>query len=95
MELDTGSSVSVISLETLKRLYPGWVGGLRPANNVLIDFQKNPVPMLGVDKFWVKCWHFSGLLDLLVVGGHCTSLLGLACFAPLGIEVTGVHQSQT
>lgn len=92
MELDTGSSRSLISLETLKRLCPGW--GLKPPDYVLVDFQQNPVPMLGVGKFQVKNQQFDGLLELLVVEGHRISLLGLTQFTPLGIKVTGVHQSE-
>lgn len=52
------------------------------------------MPVLGMGKFQVCYWDFDGLLDLLVMEGHHTSLLGLAWFAFLGIEIQGVHQTE-
>lgn len=87
MGLDTGSSGSTISSEPLG-------GQLNPPDYILRDFQQNLLLMLGAGKFWVKYWQFNGLLDLLVVEGHRTSLLGLTWFVPFGIRVMRVHQSE-
>lgn len=53
MELDTGSSISLISSETLKKLCPRGGPGLTTLDFILLDYQHNQVPMLGVGKFCV------------------------------------------
>lgn len=44
--------MSIISAETLKKLFLG-EGRLEPPDYVLVDFQYNLVPMLGVGKFQI------------------------------------------
>ena len=91
MELDTGSAVSIISAETLRRICPRGGPKLQKPRYTLIDFQRKAVPILGQGKFKVRYGKFNGKLDLLVVKGRCTSLLGLAWFEPLGIGIQGVN----
>ncbi|XP_060110491.1 uncharacterized protein K02A2.6-like, partial [Heteronotia binoei] len=92
MEVDSGSSISIISEETLRDLCPGRWFQTRPADFVLRDFQKNPVQTAGWARVNVERGSFKGWLDILVVKRQLTTLLGLAWFKPLGIRLEGVGQ---
>ncbi|XP_053229110.1 uncharacterized protein K02A2.6-like, partial [Podarcis raffonei] len=93
MELDTGSTLSIISAKTLRKLCPTGGPKLRPAPFTLRDFQKRKVPTMGVGTFRVQYRGRTRQLDLLVVKGSYISLLGLAWFGPLGLAVTGVNHT--
>ncbi|XP_060126817.1 uncharacterized protein K02A2.6-like [Zootoca vivipara] len=93
MELDTGSTLSIISARTLRELCPNGGPKLRPAPFTLRDFQKRKVPTMGVGTFRVQYRGRKQQLDLLVVKGPYVSLLGLAWFGPLGLAVTGVNRT--
>ncbi|XP_060100949.1 uncharacterized protein K02A2.6-like, partial [Heteronotia binoei] len=95
MEVDSGSSISIISEETLKRLCPRRRLHTRPADFVLRDFQKNPVHIVGWARVNVERGSFRGPLDILVVKRQLTTLLGLAWFQPLGIQLVGVDHMRT
>ncbi|XP_060094731.1 uncharacterized protein K02A2.6-like, partial [Heteronotia binoei] len=95
MEVDSGSSISLIAEETLRELCPRQRLQLRPANFILRDFQKNPVQIAGWARVQVERGSFYGPLDILVVKRQLATLLGLAWFKPLGIRVEGVGQTLT
>ncbi|XP_060116324.1 uncharacterized protein K02A2.6-like, partial [Heteronotia binoei] len=95
MEVDSGSSISIIAEETLRKLCPPQRLQLRPANFILRDFQKNPVQIAGWARVQVERGSFYGPLDILVVKRQLTTLLGLAWFKPLGIRLEGVGQTLT
>ncbi|XP_060119763.1 uncharacterized protein K02A2.6-like [Heteronotia binoei] len=94
-ELDSScKSISIISEETLKKLCPHRRLQTRPADFVLRDFQKNPVHIVGWARVHVERRGFRGPLDILVVKRQLTTLLGLAWFNPLGIQLVGVDHLQ-
>ncbi|XP_060126555.1 uncharacterized protein K02A2.6-like [Zootoca vivipara] len=97
MEVDSGSALSVISAETYHHIcQKGGAPCLKPFEVILTDFQGKHVPIQGIGTFTVQFKHFSGPLQLVVVEGHHTSLLGLNWFDALGIHITGVqHISQS
>ncbi|XP_060110493.1 uncharacterized protein K02A2.6-like, partial [Heteronotia binoei] len=95
MEVDSGSSISLIAEETLRELCPRQRLQLRPADFILRDFQKNPVQIAGWARVQVERGSFHGPLDILVVKRQLATLLGLAWFKPLGIRVEGVGQTIT
>ncbi|XP_077180345.1 uncharacterized protein LOC143831150 [Paroedura picta] len=77
MELDTGSSLSIISNATLKRLCPHGGPPLRPLPYIVKDYMGGRVPIKGVGDFHVCFRDFAGKLPLVIVEGERTSLLGL------------------
>ncbi|XP_060094828.1 uncharacterized protein K02A2.6-like, partial [Heteronotia binoei] len=95
MEVDSGSSISLIAEETLRELCLRQRLQLRPADFILRDFQKNPVQIAGWARVQVERGSFHGPLDILVVKRQLATLLGLAWFKPLGIRVEGVGQTIT
>lgn len=85
MEVDFGSVLSIISVETYRRICQ--------KGKKLQPFEV--CACLGHHTFTVKFKHFNRPLQLVVVDGHLTSLLGLNWFDALGIHVTRVqHISQ-
>ncbi|XP_039192295.1 uncharacterized protein K02A2.6-like, partial [Crotalus tigris] len=95
--LDTGSAFSIISLHTFRKICSGsgTQAKLRPSDIVLTDFQNSRVCVKGEATLNVQYKSFEGPLDLLVVGGERTSLIGLDWFEALGIHVTGLNSLQT
>lgn len=91
MELDTGSSMSLISWSTLKQLVPSMAKRrLASCTFRLCDYQGNHIPVLGSGRFRIKYEGFSGRLKLIVVDGTLPSLLGLGWF-DTGLAITGIH----
>ncbi|XP_026529758.1 uncharacterized protein K02A2.6-like, partial [Notechis scutatus] len=94
MEVDSGSSLSMVSWKTLKQLIPAIRRqDLRTQKIVLRDYQGNTIPVVGVSQVQVSFKNRAVSLPLTVVDGDRPSLLGLQWFAPLGIEVAGIHQA--
>ncbi|XP_060545241.1 uncharacterized protein K02A2.6-like [Pantherophis guttatus] len=92
MEVDTGSSKSILAWQTLKKLVPTISPEqLQPCNTRLHDYQGNSIPILGCGNFLVEKGDFSGSLPVLVVKGSLPSLLGLDWFEAWGLTVSGVH----
>lgn len=92
MEIDIGSSVSIISWSMLKRLV------LSTVRNRLVscwfrlrDYQGNHIPIVGYGRFRKQYKKFCDRLKIIVVGGSLPSLLGLEWFDALGLAVTGIH----
>ena len=92
MELDTGSSYSIISAKTLKELCPDGGPPLRPAPIVLRDFQRKRIQLKGMGTFKVQFKKYTKNLNLIITKGPFTSLLGLAWFGPLGLSISGLNQ---
>lgn len=87
MEVDTGSSKSIIAWHTLKKIAPELnQGHLRACNRRLCDYQGNNIPILGHAHFLVEKGIFSGHPPLLVVKGKLPSLLELDWFKVLGLN---------
>ncbi|XP_058039420.1 uncharacterized protein LOC131198613 [Ahaetulla prasina] len=92
MEVDTGSSRSLIAWSTLKHLVPSLEkGALKPCAVTLRDYQEKTIPTLGMGRFRVAYQKFEGSLPLIVVRSDLPTLLGLDWFAALGLNVAGVH----
>ncbi|CAI5796320.1 Hypothetical predicted protein [Podarcis lilfordi] len=92
MEIDTGSTLSIVSWSTIKRLVPRVSKRQLDSHRVhLRDYQGNDIPVVGVGQFRIALKDFLGLLRLVVVEGQRPSLLGLNWFDSLGLEVTGIN----
>lgn len=78
MEVDSGSSLSLVSWSTIKWLVPRitkrW---LKPCSLRLRDYQGNNIPILGSYKARVKFKSFWGRLKLIIVDISLPRLLGL------------------
>ncbi|KAM3851012.1 fibrocystin [Vipera latastei] len=88
--------MSIISIRTFQHICNHsnrWVK-LRPSNILLTDFQKSRMLVNGEATLLVNFKGFAGPLDVVVVEGQCTSLIGLNWFDTLGIQVTGIHRTQ-
>ncbi|XP_058038706.1 uncharacterized protein K02A2.6-like [Ahaetulla prasina] len=92
MEIDTGSSVSIIAWHTISRLVPSLrKHQLDRARLKLRDYQGNHIPILGSGYFQVQYKNFNDRLRIIVVDGILPSLLGLEWFDALGLAITGIH----
>lgn len=92
MEVDTGSSRSLIVWSTLSKLLPGVSRRrLKPCPIELKDYQGKTIPTVGCGTFQVSYQSFSGKLPLIVVKGDLPCLLGLDWFAALKLNISGVH----
>ena len=95
MEIDTGSSYSIISRSTLSALGKQAFPKLRPLGVRLTDFQENRVPVAGIGRVDVVFKNHRTELPVVVAEGNRTSLLGLDWFLPLGISLIGINGLQT
>lgn len=94
MEVDTGSSKSIISWSTMKKLLPDLQKShLRPCPIHLRDYQGNYIPIIGHGQFLVEKDGFTGHLPLIVVDSSLPSLLGLDWFSSLVLGITGIHST--
>ncbi|XP_032071928.1 uncharacterized protein K02A2.6-like [Thamnophis elegans] len=92
MELDTGSTTSIVSWSTVKRLLPQLSKRqLQDCNLTLRDYQGNLIPVIGTRKVRVQFKGFDGWLPLIIVEGRLPSLLGLDWFQSLGLQISGIH----
>ncbi|XP_015269353.1 PREDICTED: uncharacterized protein K02A2.6-like [Gekko japonicus] len=91
-EVDSGSTRTIISTQTLDRLFPTRSRSrLLTTNARLADFQGRRIPLAGEAEFEVRFKELCASLSLIVAEGNRVSLLGLDWFDPLGISVTGVN----
>ncbi|XP_026544539.1 uncharacterized protein K02A2.6-like, partial [Notechis scutatus] len=96
MEVDSGSSLSMVSWKTFKQLIPAIRRqDLSPQRIILKDYQGNRIPVVGSSQVQVSFKNHIASLPLTVVDRDRPSLLGLQWFAPLGIEVAGVHRAES
>ncbi|KAL3221989.1 hypothetical protein MRX96_029043 [Rhipicephalus microplus] len=92
MEVDSGSTFSLISEATARQIFPnGRIPKLKQLDVVMKDYQGNCIAVQGMATVTVKFRGFAGPLKLVIVKGQRQSLLGLDWFPALGIKVTGVH----
>ncbi|KAL3179604.1 hypothetical protein MRX96_037984 [Rhipicephalus microplus] len=93
MEVDSGSTFSLISEATARQIFPnGCIPKLKQLDVVMKDYQGNCIAVQGMATVTVKFRGFAGSLKLVIVKGQRQSLLGLDWFPALGIKVTGVHR---
>lgn len=90
-EVGSGSEFSIILEHTSNELLEGYSEPLVLFDPNLTDFQGNAMKMLGACYVHVEYGDLKGLLKLLVVKGHWTSLLEMNWFKPLGSELAGMH----
>ncbi|XP_026530759.1 uncharacterized protein K02A2.6-like, partial [Notechis scutatus] len=94
MEVDSGSSLSMVSWKTLKQLIPDIRRqDLSTQKLILKDYQGNRIPVAGSSHVQVSFKDHTATLRLTVVDKDRPSLLGLQWFAPLGIELAGINQT--
>lgn len=94
MEVDTGSSRSIIAWATLHKLMPIlFKSHLSACSTRLCDYQGNSFPIVGQVNLWVEKGNFSGYLPIIIIRGHLPSLLGLDWFEALGLTVSGIHST--
>lgn len=92
MEVDSGSTYSIISDATASRIFPkGCVPNLQPLDIIMRDYQANRIAVRGIGTVRVQFKDFDGQLRLVIVKGKRPSLLGLDWFPALGIDITGVQ----
>nr|XP_037290929.1 uncharacterized protein K02A2.6-like [Rhipicephalus microplus] len=93
MEVDSGSTFSLISEATARQIFSnGCIPKLKQLDLVMKDYQGNCIAVQGMATVTVKFRGFAGPLKLVIVKGQRQSLLGLDWFPELGIKVTGVHR---
>nr|XP_042901662.1 uncharacterized protein K02A2.6-like [Parasteatoda tepidariorum] len=95
MEIDSGSYYSIISLQTLNKVFRSKKPAIEKTLIKLRDFSKNGISLAGVCKVQVVHNLFKSKLELLISNNHCTNILGYSWFEPLGISITGVNEIRT
>ncbi|XP_026526821.1 uncharacterized protein K02A2.6-like, partial [Notechis scutatus] len=94
MEVDSGSSLSMVSWKTFKQLIPDiHRQDLSTQKIILRDYQGNRIPVAGSRHVQVSFKDHTATLPITIVNRDRPSLLGLQWFAPLGIELAGIHQT--
>lgn len=94
LEIDAGSSNSIISWHTLKTVAPNIKKhSLSHCSIRLRDYQDNSIPVLGKGLFQVESPHFTGKLPIIIIDGALPSLLGLDWFQSLGLSVSGIYST--
>ncbi|XP_058025500.1 uncharacterized protein LOC131191414 [Ahaetulla prasina] len=92
MEVDTGSSKSLIPWATIQQILPSISKQhLKPCQVRLKDYQGKAIPIMGCDDFHINHRNFSGCLPLIIVKGNLPSLLGLNWFTVFGLNILGIH----
>ncbi|XP_013917976.1 PREDICTED: uncharacterized protein K02A2.6-like [Thamnophis sirtalis] len=93
MEVDYGSSHSLLSWSTFPRLCPRVSHDqLQPVDTSLRDYQGTLIPTLDSFPIWVDYGDFHGRLPVLIVQKPLPALLGLDWFPPLGLSIGGIHR---
>ncbi|XP_022820908.1 uncharacterized protein K02A2.6-like [Spodoptera litura] len=90
MELDTGSAISSISKKTYDKLFNNRV--IKPVNLVLIFYDGSNIRPLGVIRPKVQYKDKIKHLELFVIDGGTTSLLGRQWLIELGIKIPPFRQ---
>ncbi|KAL3213425.1 hypothetical protein MRX96_051690 [Rhipicephalus microplus] len=87
MEVDSGSTFSLISEATARQIFPnGRIPKLKQLDVVMKDYQGNWIAVQGMATVTVKFRGFAGPLKLVIVKGQRQILLGLDWFPALGIK---------
>lgn len=89
MEIDMGSSKSIVSWSTLQKLVSSiQKSQLSACHLKRRDYQENYFPIIRHGQFLVENKKFTSCLPLIVVNGTLPSLLGLDWFYSLGLGIT-------
>lgn len=92
MEMDTRSSLTIVSWATIRKAVLGIVKkDLNPQRIHLRDNQGNRIPVIVIGTFQVNFKKISAPLKITVVGGALPSRLSLDWFEALGMEVTEIN----
>lgn len=94
MEVDSGSSYTIISEETFTKLQRKSILVLKQFTKCLRDFQQKEIDIRGICDVVVEYQERSVKLPLLVAKGERLSLLGRNWFKPLSISLSGVNVIQ-
>ncbi|KFD46136.1 hypothetical protein M513_12978 [Trichuris suis] len=92
MEVDSGAAFTLISEATFRRLSANTHLDLVPFAPVLRDFQGQTVSIIGASDVTVEYGTFNGILQVVIVKGNRSNLLGRNWFGDLNIQLSGVHQ---
>jgi len=90
MEIDTGASLSIISAETCKTLWPD--RRLQPSSARLKTYTGEILPVLGSLQVQVQHGNQQAQLPLLVIDGKGPSLLGRDWLAQFRLDWHTIHQ---
>ncbi|XP_032091803.1 uncharacterized protein K02A2.6-like, partial [Thamnophis elegans] len=94
MEVDSGSSKSLLSWDTFSMLCPHVKRcHLSPLNAILTDYQGSHISILGSYALRVSYGKFCAVLPALIVQKPLPAILGLEWFSPLGISLQGIHST--
>ncbi|KAL0810732.1 hypothetical protein ABMA28_010054 [Loxostege sticticalis] len=85
MEVDTGSAISCISSATYKQTFPKYK--IKPCKAIIRFYDGSKIRPLGIIKPWVEYNGIKKVLDLYVIEGGTTSLLGRQWLAELQIDI--------
>ena len=92
MEIDTGSSYSMISFQRFNQLLENSAPTLKEVKGIpLIDYQGNAIPLEGYRDVEVTHKQNNAKMQLIVTKEPHASLLGYHWFPALGLEIVGTH----
>ncbi|XP_060542061.1 uncharacterized protein K02A2.6-like [Pantherophis guttatus] len=93
MEVDSGSAYSIMDWQHLQQLNPAYKRTqLKNPKARLVDFNGNPIEILGRATIRVKYNDFNGKLPITIVQHSRPNLLGVEWFKPLGLSLQGIHE---
>ncbi|KFD51348.1 hypothetical protein M513_07753 [Trichuris suis] len=92
MEVNSGAAFTLISEATFRRLSSNTHLDLVSCAPVLRDFQGQTVSIIGASNVTVEYGTFNGILQVVIVKGNRSNLLGRNWFGDLNIQLSGVHQ---
>lgn len=95
MEVDTGSSYSVISYRTYTNLWKDSGPVIKKVTDLpLSDFQGKRIPLMGYCEVNATFKQYQANVQLLITKEHRASLLGYDWFPSLGFAISGIHHLQ-
>ncbi|XP_060542399.1 uncharacterized protein K02A2.6-like [Pantherophis guttatus] len=93
MEVDSGSAYSIMDWQHLQQLKPSCKKTqLKTPKSRLVDFNGNPIGILGRTTIHIKYKDFNGELPITIVENSRPNLLGVEWFKPLGLSIEGIHE---
>ncbi|XP_060539009.1 uncharacterized protein K02A2.6-like, partial [Pantherophis guttatus] len=93
MEVDSGSAYSIMDWQHLQQLKPSCKKTqLKTPKLRLVDFNGNPIGILGRTTIHIRYKDFNGELPITIVENSRPNLLGVEWFKPLGLSIEGIHE---
>ncbi|XP_060538726.1 uncharacterized protein K02A2.6-like, partial [Pantherophis guttatus] len=93
MEVDSGSAYSIMDWQHLQQLKPSCKKTqLKTPKSRLVDFNGNPIGILGRTTIHIRYKDFNGELPITIVENSRPNLLGVEWFKPLGLSIEGIHE---